>query len=180
MTRLELERARQMGDLNKQASVRAVPERKRSSQTGSISRTAKDGVFLKRRVDEGGRRRDRRQMDRRSGFPQDARRRDAKLINMSRAFVNGSSARMRLLRLSRTRSAVPCQSSGPEPSRRLISSSSADGCPAENRRPLGRCELHVRRRAGDGATRHVRVYGETRGRPHDRCASGYVGYDEGN
>jgi ATP-dependent Clp protease ATP-binding subunit ClpB len=42
-----------------------------------------------------------------------------------------------------------------------------------------RWPIPVRRRAGDGSHRHGRVHGEALGQSPDRCAPGYVGYDEG-
>ena len=58
---------------------------------------------------------------------------------------------------------------GPEPADRLVRLPRADRRREDRARPRAR-RVHVRRRAGDGAARHVRVPGAAHGRPADRCA----------
>ena len=67
---------------------------------------------------------------------------------------------------------------GPEPADRLVHVLRADRRRQDGAHQ-GACGLSVRRRERDGAHRHVRVHGEALGRPPDRRAPGYVGYEEG-
>ena len=53
----------------------------------------------------------------------------------------------------------PLRAPGPEPADRLVRVPRPDGCRQDRARPGAR-RVHVRRRARDGAARHVRVHGE--------------------
>ena len=68
---------------------------------------------------------------------------------------------------------------GPEPPDRLVPVPRPDRRRQDRAGPRAR-RVHVRRRAGDGAHRHVRVHGEALGaRASIGAPPGYVGYEEG-
>ena len=78
--KLQLDQARNAGDLNKAAELQygTIPtlEKQLADEQSRLADLQKDGVFLKEEVDRRRCRRSRRQMDGRSGF-QNARRRNA-------------------------------------------------------------------------------------------------------
>ena len=71
----------------------------------------------------------------------------------------------------------PGRPAGPEPADRLVPVLGAHRR-RQDRAVQGAGRVPVRRRAGDDPHRHVGVHGEAHGRPADRRAPGYVGYEE--
>ena len=72
----------------------------------------------------------------------------------------------------------PRRAAGPQPADRLVPVPGSDRR-RQDRAVQGDRRIPVRRRAGDGPHRHVRVHGEALRGPADRAPPGYVGYEEG-